>query len=321
MAIQELELKGGKIRKIKGPVAQAWEKLVHKKLALISLTMIVVIYLSGILAPLIAPYGYTEQNLSAAKQGPSIHHLAGTDRLGRDEFSRILYGIQTTVIVTLASIMTGGLFIGVSLGLVSGYFGKFTDSVIMRVGEVFAAFPGILLVILMAATVKPRVLDFARSVEDSTGWTWIVKSGVVDYVVVFGALAAFSWIGMARLVRGQVLTLKERQYVDAAKAAGASTPRILFTHILPNALSPVIVSVSMGMGSLVGAEIVLSWLGIGIQPPRPSLGNMIYENGNLGVLRTDPHLILAPIAVAWLLIFTWNLLGDALNDVLNPRAR
>ena len=321
MAVHELELSGGRVTKSQGPLARAWSRLIHKKLALVSLILIVTVYLSGILAPWVAPSGYTEQNLLAAKEGPSLQHFAGTDRLGRDVFSRVLYGIQTTVIITVASMVTGGLFLGVSLGLISGYFGRRVDSVIMRVGEIFAAFPGILLVILLAATVKPRILDVARAFEDSTGIDWIIKSGVVDYVVVFGALAAFGWVGMARLVRGQVLSLKKMQFVDAARAAGSSTPRILLLHILPNAISPVMVSITMGMGAIVGAEIILSWLGIGIQPPRPSLGNMIFENGNISVLRTNPHLLLAPIAVAWLLMFTWNLLGDALNDVLNPRTR
>ena len=321
MAIKELELEDRGAWQSRSPLAHAWSRLIRKKLAMISLILIVIVYMSGILAPWISPQSYTEQNLLATKQRPSLSHLAGTDRLGRDQFSRILYGIQTTVIITISTIVTGGLFLGVTMGLISGYFGKFIDSVIMRVGEIFAAFPGILLVIIIAATVKPRVLNWTRSIEDATGIDWLVSSGVVDYVVVFGALAAFGWIGMARLVRGQILYLKETQFVDAARAAGASTPRILFVHLLPNAMSPIIVSITMGMGAIVGAEIVLSWLGIGIQPPRPSLGNMIFENGHLSVLQNDPHLILAPIAVAWLLMFTWNLLGDALNDVLNPRTR
>jgi ABC-type dipeptide/oligopeptide/nickel transport system permease subunit len=321
MAMDILKLNISKAVKSEGPWKRVWNRLIHKKLAMISLVLIIVVYMAGIFAPWIAPSNYSDQNLLEAKQGPSLEHLAGTDRLGRDMLSRVLYGIQTTVIITITSMLTGGLLIGLSLGLISGYFGGKVDSIIMRLGEVFAAFPGILLMILLAATVKPRVLSFARSVEDLTGIDWIIKTGIVDYIVVFGALAAFSWVGMARLVRGQVLSLKTMQFIDAARAAGASTPRILFFHLLPNAISPVVVSITMGMGSIVGAEIVLSWLGIGIQPPRPSLGNMIFENGSLGVLRSDPHLLLVPIAIAWLLIFTWNLLGDGLNDVLNPRTR
>jgi ABC-type dipeptide/oligopeptide/nickel transport system permease subunit len=190
----------------------------------------------------------------------------------------------------------------------------------MRVGEVFLAFPGLLLVILLAATVKPRVLDWVRDFEDATGVDGLVQWGVADYLVIFGALAAFSWVGVARLVRGQVISLKATPFIDAALVMGASTGRVMFHHLLPNALPPVIVIVTMGMGAIAGAEVVLSWLGIGIQPPVPSLGSMIREGQDVSILRNSPHLILPPIVVVGLLIFAWNLLGDALNDVLNPRA-
>ena len=143
----------------------------------------------------------------------------------------------------------------------------------------------------------------------------------MDYLVVSLALVAFGWVGMARLVRGQVLYLKETQHIESAKAIGASTPRILFLHLLPNAISPIVVTVTMGMGVLIGTEIILSWLGLGIQPPRPSLGRMLLEGGNLSALREVPWLLLVPGIVVFVLVLSWNLLGDALNDVLNPRTR
>ena len=126
---------------------------------------------------------------------------------------------------------------------------------------------------------------------------------------------------MARLVRGQIRYLKETQYVESAKAIGASTPRILFRHLLPNAIAPIVVSMSMGMGVYVGTEIFLSWLGLGIQPPRPSLGTMLLQGGHISVIREEPWMLLAPGLAAWTLILAWNLLGAALNDVLNPRTR
>ena len=308
------------------------QRLLRKKVGLTCLVVIVVMYGAGIFAPWVTPYGYNEQNLDigrdgpllrgcAACQTPSIKHPFGTDRLGRDYLTRIIFGLRTTVIITLASLITGSLILGIGLGLVSGYFGKWPDAVIMRVGEVFLAFPGIFLVLIIAATTRPRVLEWMRSFEDATGIDWIIRLGIVDYVVVFGALAAFSWVGMARLVRGQVLVLKENQFVEAARAAGASTRRILAIHVLPNILGPVIVLVSMGMGATAGSEIILSWLGIGIQPPTPSLGVMIFENGSLSVLRTTPHLLLFPVGTVTVLIFAFNLLGDALNDAFNPRTR
>ena len=312
--------------------SQAVGRLMHKKIGLASLVVIVVLYLIGILSPWVTPYGYNEQDLSlgkgstvtracAACKGPSLEHPFGTDRLGRDLLTRIIFGLRTTVIVSVASITTGSMFLGIGLGLVTGYFGKKVDTVVNRIGEVFLAFPGLLLVILIAATVRPRVVEWVRSIEDVTNIEGIVRVGIVDYFVIFGALAAFSWVGMQRLVRGQVLYIKESQYVEAAYATGASVWRILMVHILPNLIGPVIVVVSMGMGAAVGSEIVLSWLGVGIQPPTPSLGVMIFENGSIGVLRSNAHLILFPVGVVTLIMFAFNLLGDALNDAINPRIR
>lgn len=303
----------------RSPWVQVAHRFLRRKVGVISLAVIVVLYLSGVLAPWVAPYSYREQNLEQALQGPSLRHPFGTDRLGRDLFSRTIFAVRTTVIVTIAAVVTGGIIIGVVLGLISGYFGRLADAVIMRVGEVFLAFPGLLLVLLIAATVKPRVLDWVRAFEDATGIEGIVRVGIVDYVVVFGAIAAYGWVGMARLVRGQVLQLKESQFIESAIAVGASQWRILLVHILPNLLSPIVVVVSMGMGAAAGSEVVLSWLGIGIQPPTPSLGVMIFENGNISVLRTHPHLVLFPVGVVAIIIFAFNLLGDALNDAINPR--
>ena len=296
-------------------------RLTRKKLAMTCLVVIVIMYGSGIFAPIVAPYGYNDQDLSVAKQGPSITHPLGTDRLGRDLLSRVMYSLRTTVIITVTSLVTGALILGVAMGLIAGYFGKLADGIIMRVGEVTSAFPDIFLVLIIVATVKPRILQWVRDFEDASGIDWIVRLGIVDYLVISLALAAFSWFGMARLVRGQVLAARENQYVEAARSMGSSNRRILGKHLLPNVISPVIVSVSAGLGAVAGAEVVLSWLGIGIQPPTPSLGVMIFENGNISVLRSDPHLTLVPSCVLVLLLFTFSLLGDGLNDSFNPRAR
>ena len=305
----------------RGHLARAWSRLVRKKLAMFSVVTLVVLYCLGIFAAFLAPYEYTAQDYTAIREPPSLDHLAGTDLKGRDLLTRIMWGIQNTVVITLVSMATGGLVIGVTLGLVSGYFGRGIDALIMRVGEVFSAFPDILLVIILAATLGPRIKDSVRWIEDNTFIDGLVSSGAPDYLVIALALVSFSWFGMARLVRGQVLYLKQTQFVDAALASGASTPRILFVHLLPNAISPIVVSVTMGMGSMVGAEIILSWLGLGIQPPRPSLGVMLLEAGSLSALREVPWMLLGPGLVAWTLVLAWNLLGDALNDVLNPRTR
>ena len=285
------------------------------------LAIIVLMYGSGIFAPLVAPYGYNAQDLTKVKQGPRFSNPLGTARLGRDMLTRVIYSLRTTVIITVISLVTGSLLLGITLGLLAGYFGRWLDGIIMRVGEVTASFPDIFLVLIIVATVKPRILTWVHTFEDSTGIDWIVRLGIVDYLVISLALAAFSWFGMARLVRGQVLQVRENQYVEASRAIGSSTLRILAIHVLPNVISPVIVSISAGLAGIATAEIVLSWLGIGIQPPTPSLGVMIFENGNLSVLRSDPHLTLVPSGVLVVLLFTFNLLGDGINDAFNPRAR
>lgn len=299
----------------------AAQRFRRNKKGMVCLVVILVLYLAGIFAPLTAPYGYDEQDLSRSLKSPSWQHPFGTDRLGRDVFSRIIYGVRTTVIVTLAATIAGGVLLGIALGLISGYFGRAVDSIIMRIGEVFLAFPDILLVVLIAATVKPRVTEWFRGLEVSSGVSGIVRSGIVDYLVVFGALAIVSWVGMARVVRGQVLTLKESQYVMAARALGASHPRIIFRYIFPNLLPAVIVAVSTGLGSIAGSEVVLSWLGLGVQPPVPSLGVMIFDSGDISILRSTPYLLIFPVTTVAVIIFAFNLLGDALNDALNPRTR
>ena len=211
--------------------SQSLRRLLRKKVGMTCLAIITVFYLAGILSPWITPYDYREQDLTATKQGPSLSHPFGTDRVGRDYLTRIVYGLRTTVIITVASVVTGSLFLGLGLGLISGYFGKLVDSVIMRIGDVFLAFPGIFLVIIIAATVGDNVRELVRDFEDYTGIDGLVRLGISEYLVVFGALSAFSWVGMARLVRGQVLSVKENQYVEAARAVGASTRRILLSHV------------------------------------------------------------------------------------------
>ena len=212
------------------------------------------------------------------------------------------------MIITIVGLVTGSLILGVSLGLVAGYFRGKADSIITRTGEVLAAFPDILLIIILAATLRPRIVDFARTIEDMSGINGIVSSGIVDFAVIGIALLPLSWFGMMRLVRGQVLSVGQREYVQAARIAGASNTRILFRHILPNVIGPIIVSASFGLGAVAGTEVFLSFLGLGVLPPHPSLGIMIADvtgrgASSVSVLKNHPEQILAPIAVVWILIF------------------
>ncbi len=322
MAVEALSQNLAKPAKSRGHLARALSRLVRKKIAMACIVALVLLYSGGIFAAWVSPYSYRELDYTALQaQPPSLRHIAGTDFAGRDVFTRVLWGIQNTVILTVVAMATGSLLIGISLGLVSGYFGGRIDSIIMRIGELFSSFPDILLAIILAATLRPRMRVWVGWIEDHTFLDGLQNAGVADYVVVSLALVSFSWIAMARLVRGQVLVLKETQFIDAARSMGASTPRILFTHLLPNAISPIVITVTLGMGTVVGTEIILSWLGLGIQPPRPSLGTMLLDGGSLSALQNKPWLLLAPGFAATLLVVTWSLLGDALNDVLNPRTR
>ena len=241
--------------------------------------------------------GTFEQDYTVIRQPPSFvldkgiqsfwteSHFLGTDRTGRDLFTRILWGIQNTLILTVIGMVTGGLVVGVTMGLIAGYFEKSVDALIMRTGEIFALIPTFFLVLIIAATLRPRILMWIRWLEDNTFFEGLVRSGVTDYIVISLSLVIFSWFGTARLIRGQILYLKCAQYIDAATAIGASTKRILFKHLLPNSISTLIVTVTMGMGTMVGVEIFLSWIGLGIQPPRPSLGVLLWEGGHISVLR------------------------------------
>ena len=295
-------------------------RLLSNKIGVACLSIILLMYGAGIFAPLVTPYGYNDQNLAIVKQPPSLAHPFGTDRLGRDILTRVIYGLRTTVILTVATVTTGSLALGISLGLAAGYFGKLADAIIMRAGEISTAFPEVFLVLIMVSTLRQPMREWLRGVEDTLG-VEIIKLGIADYFALSLALAIFSWFGMARLVRGQVLQAREEQYVDAARSVGCRTPRLLFRHVLPNVMSPVIVTVSASLGAVAGAEMLISFLGIGIQPPTPSLGVMIFENGSLSVLRTNSHLLLFPAGVIVVLLFTFSLLGDAMNDAFNPRTR
>ena len=190
----------------------------------------------------------------------------------------------------------------------------------MRAGEISTSFPELLLVLIIISSIRPPMVEWLRGVESFLGVRFIYL-GIADYFVLSLALAIFSWFGMARLVRGQVLQAREEEYVNAARSIGCRTPRLLFRHLLPNVMGPVIVTVSASLGTVAGSEALISFLGIGIQPPVPSLGLMIFENGSLSVLRTTPHLLIYPVGVLTILLFTFSLLGDAVNDAFNPRAR
>ncbi|MEZ4554295.1 MAG: ABC transporter permease [Dehalococcoidia bacterium] len=303
----------------RNPWLLLWDRLRKKRLAMLSLAIVIVIYGAGITAPLIAPYSYTEQNLERGLEGPSADHWFGTDRLGRDMFSRVLYSARTTLIVTAAVVLSGTLVLGNFLGLLAGYRGGWVDSLIMRIGDVFASLPGLPMLILLNATLLPRVLQLVGWFEDHTPVSGLSSSGTASYFTVFGALALFSWVGTARLIRAQVLQLRERDFILAAQATGGSTIHIIWRHLLPNVSFLIILEISAVLGAVAGSEILLTWFGVGVQPPNPSFGAMLFEGSGARTFQAHPHLLLVPAAVVTSLMFAFALLGDALNDAVRGR--
>ncbi|RLT27278.1 MAG: ABC transporter permease [Chloroflexi bacterium] len=302
----------------RGAVALFWERLRKKKLAMMSLVVIVLIYGGGILAPVIAPYSYTQQNIDQALQGPSRAHPLGTDRLGRDMLSRSLYSARTTLVVSVAVLVSGSLLIGNGLGLIAGYRGGWVDNMIMRVGEIFSSLPGLPMLILVNAALSPRVDEFAKWAARLPGGGGVVHD-FASYSSIFAALSLFFWVGTARYVRSLVLQLRERDFILAAQALGASTPRILVRHLLPNIAFIVVLQLSATLGSVAGTEVALTWFGVGVQPPTPSFGAMIYDGSGTRTFQAYPHLLLVPGLFVSSLLFAFALLGDAVNDVIRDR--
>jgi peptide/nickel transport system ATP-binding protein len=308
------------LQRSQSPLGVAARRLARKKIAMISLAFILLFYLSAVLAPVLPLPSYTHQDLGDALKAPSLSHPFGTDRLGRDLLSRCIWASQTTMIVTVASLVAGSLVLSVGLGLWSGYAGGLVDSVIMRIGDVFAGLPTLLMVILINATLKDRIHSLARTLEKATHIGGIVSSGAADYLLIFGAISIFGWVGGARVIRSQVLALRETEFILAAKAIGATTPRILFRQLLPNVTNYLIVSMSLGLATIAGSEIALTFFGVGIQPPHPSFGALVFDGSGVRQLNKSPWLLGFPAGIVMALYFAFNLLGDALSDILTPKA-
>ena len=261
---------------------------------LTGLTIVLIMSILALLAPWIAPYDPAYLNLDQILMPPSPDHLLGTDELGRDVFSRLLYGARVSLWVGFVAVGISTA-IGIVLGLASGYFGGWTDELIMRGVDVMLCFPSFFLILAVIAFLEPSLTNI---------------------MVVIGLT---SWMGVARLVRAETLSLRERDYIAASRLAGASTSRLLFVHILPNALAPVLVSATLGVAGAILVESSLSFLGLGVQPPDASWGNMLMDGKN--TLEIAPWLSLYPGLAILITVLGYNLLGESLRDMLDPRLR
>jgi peptide/nickel transport system permease protein len=267
----------------------------HQPLAVIGAMLLAIFVTAGLSASWLAPYNPAAIDLLHRLEGPSASHLAGTDELGRDTLSRLLWGARLSLAVSV-TVVTVSLALGLAVGGVAGYLGGWIDTALTIFAmNTFMALPGILLAIAFAAFLGP-------------GFTNLVL-----------ALAIGGWAGYARLVRAQVMAVRDREYVDAARALGAGGPRIFFRHILPNIVQPIMVQGAIGMAGVILAEATLSFLGLGIPAPAPSWGAML--NDARLHLFDSPHLVLFPAAAVAGAVLGFNFLGDALRDQLDPRTR
>ena len=294
----------------------ALERLVRNKAAVMGLIISVVIIIAAIFGPLMTPYDYLQQDLDRVAEPPSSEHWLGTDLLGRDMLSRMIYGARTAVFVAFV-VLTVSNVLGISLGGMAAYTGGKVDDVVMRLADIFFSFPDLLLVAFIASTVRRPVAEYAQKVQELTGWGILNETVFIDYIIVFGALAASNWPATARLIRGQVLSLREMDFIRAEVALGAPAWLIIRRHLIPNAIAPVIVGISAGVGSVMLLESSLSFLGLGIQPPGASWGNMI--SSNLQQWRVHPHLVAMPGLTLAIAVFGFNFLGDGINDAMDPR--
>jgi peptide/nickel transport system permease protein len=294
----------------------AWRRLFKNRLAVFGLIVVALFIFTALFGRFLTPYDFLEQNISNALQPPSTEHWLGTDALGRDIFSRLVYGAQTAALVAFTTTAIS-LMLGISLGTVSGFLGGRVDEVIMWLTDVTMSVPGLLLAMLVNTSLKRPIAAWFDQMYELTRNPIYLNTLWLDFVLVFGALAFISWPSFARLARGQVLSISQTTYVEAARSVGANLRRVMFRHIVPNALGPLVVAVTAGMGAAVVLESTLSFLGIGVQPPNASWGSMLSDS--LSLWRVYPHLMLAPAFTIGLITLAFTFLGDGLNDALNPR--
>ncbi|MBE6012573.1 ABC transporter permease [Anaeropeptidivorans aminofermentans] len=283
-----------KLPKRQGPWAEVFSRFLRNKMAVFGMIVILLLILCAIFAPIIAPYGIDEQDISIKLQSPSPDHLFGTDKFGRDIFSRVIFGSRISLQVGLIAVAVA-LFAGGTLGALAAFYGGRIDSVIMRFMDILMAVPGMLLAIAIAASLGPGLRNM------------MIAIGIGNVP------------GYARIVRASMLTVKESEFVEAATSIGASNFRIITKHILPNAMAPIIVQATLGVASSILACAMLSFLGLGIQPPIPEWGSML--SGARDFLRTHPYMATFPGIFIMMTVYALNVVGDGIRDAIDPRLK
>lgn len=276
------------------PWLEAWRSFKKNKMAVVGTCIVIAFILLAIFAPLIAPYGFKEQNLANRIQPPSADHWFGTDDFGRDIFSRIIFGARISLWVGFFSVL-GSVVVGTILGIMAGYFGKWIDGVISRIFDIMLAFPSILLAIAIVAALGPSL-----------------QNALI-------AIAIINIPNFGRLIRSRVLSVKEEEYIMAAKAIGMSNTRILFHHVLPNSMAPIIVQSTLAIATAIIEAAALGFLGLGAEAPNPEWGKMLADSRAL--LIQAPWTVFFPGLAIMLTVLGFNLMGDGLRDALDPRMK
>ncbi|MDH4142735.1 MAG: ABC transporter permease [Chloroflexota bacterium] len=296
-------------RRSAGLWSDAFGRLRKNKLALVGLFLVITLLLTGLFGPIIAPWPYDYQDLEAVFAGTggplpplTAGHILGTDQLGRDLLSRLLDGARISVSVALV-VQLVIITIGVPIGAIAGWFGARLDNILMRFTDVIYAFPDLLFIILLSVAFRDTAVGQAMD----------------GLLLVFVAIGLTSWVTVARLVRGQMLALKETEFVEAARAIGVRDRRIVMRHLLPNGMGPIIVAITLGIPSAILAEATLAYIGIGVQPPRASWGSLVAEGQKY--VRSEPHLVVFPAIAIALALIGFTFLGDGLRDALDPKLK
>ncbi|MGJ3239369.1 MAG: ABC transporter permease [Anaerolineae bacterium] len=320
----------------------SFERLIRNRLAMIGMIVIILNILMAVFASSIAPHSYSKQNLLQTNAAPqwvidlfptmraqgteggyvrvvdAEEFPLGTDPLGRDLLSRIIYGAR----VSLAVAFVGPLFataIGLTLGLIAGYFGGRIDDLIMRIVDTLYAFPTLLVIILMMAYFRSGAFAAAEAQGTLGGFLYQADRSIGGMLFIFIGIGITSWLGLARLTRGQVLSVRENEYILAARAQGASRLQIITKHVLPNIMGPLIVAETLTIPGYISSEAFLSFIGLGVSPPTPSWGQMISDGSQY--ISSYPHEAIFPALALFFVMFAFNFLGDGLRDAFDPRLR
>lgn len=293
--------------------SDAWRRLRKNTVAMISLIIILIILLAAIFGPLLSPYEYSDQIRGSESLAPSLAHPMGTDSLGRDMFTRVLYGARISLSVGFVACLIN-LTIGVLYGGIAGYIGGRVDNIMMRIVDIIYSIPTMLYVILLSVVFRESFSELFNL--EVFSWLKAAGSGLIS---IYLAIGLSYWVVMARIVRGQILSLKEQEYITAAKTLGASGVRILLRHLLPNCIGPIIVTTMLLIPDAIFTESFLSFIGLGVDAPVPSWGGLASDA--LSGFRSYFYLLLFPSLAISITILTFNLFGDGLRDALDPRMR